>query len=160
MAQVSTHLWYDVGEAERAARFYVDLIPGSALGASYHSPADNPSVAAGALLLVEFTLAGQRFFALNGGPGFAFSPAMSIQVELDTQAEVDRAWDALTADGGRPGRCGWCSDRWGVSWQVVPRLLGELMSSDDRPAAARAMQAMLGMDRIDAAALQRAYDGG
>lgn len=148
-------LWYD-GVAVEAAQFYVSLIPGSELGTIGRSPADNPSVNEGEVLTVEFTLAGQPFLALNGGPEFKFNEAVSFQIHCDDQAEVDRLWAALTANGGEPIQCGWLKDRWGLAWQIVPRRLTELLAHDDPAVARRAMQAMLEMVKLDIAALERA----
>lgn len=147
------------GTAEEMARLYTGLIPGSAIGTVTRSPLDNPGNAAGQVLTVAFTLAGRPFVALNAGPGFTFSEAMSLQVMCDDQAEVDRYWDALTADGGHPVQCGWLKDRFGVSWQVVPRRLPDLLTDADTARAARAMQAMMTMTKIDIAAVEAAADG-
>lgn len=111
------------------------------------------------MLVVEFTLMGQDFIGLNGGPNFSFSEAVSFQVFTDDQAETDRLWATLTADGGQESMCGWCKDRFGLSWQIVPRRLMEIMNSDDKAAAARGMQAMMTMKKIDIAALDRAFAG-
>jgi predicted 3-demethylubiquinone-9 3-methyltransferase (glyoxalase superfamily) len=109
--------------------------------------------------VVDFTLAGQPFRALNGGPQFPFTEAISFVIDCEDQPEVDRLWEALTADGGSPGRCGWLKDRFGVSWQIVPRQLGEMLGDPDRARAGRAMEAMLKMNKIDVAALRRAFEG-
>ena len=124
------------------------------------SPADNPSTPEGAVLVVEFTLAGQDFMGLNGGPQFKFSEAVSFIIDCEDQAEVDRLWDALTADGGKPVQCGWLQDRFGLSWQITPRELPKLLTDPDPDRARRAMQAMLDMVKIDVAALRNAADGG
>jgi predicted 3-demethylubiquinone-9 3-methyltransferase (glyoxalase superfamily) len=159
MPRITPNLWFD-GNAEEAARFYVSLLPGSSVDNVHRAAAANPSTPEGAVLLVEFTVAGQRFTGINGGPQFHFTEAVSFAIEdLDGQAEVDRLWDALTADGGEPGQCGWLKDRFGMSWQVVPRQLGEMLGSTDRDASRRAMEAMLEMGKIDVAALRRAFDG-
>jgi predicted 3-demethylubiquinone-9 3-methyltransferase (glyoxalase superfamily) len=159
MPTIKPNLWFD-GNAEEAARFYVSLLPGGSLDNVYRAPAANPSTPEGAVLLVEFTVAGQRFTGINGGPQFRFSEAVSFAIEdLDGQAEVDRLWDALIADGGEPGQCGWLKDRFGLSWQVVPRQLGEMLGSPDRDASRRAMEAMLEMGKIDIAELRRAFEG-
>jgi predicted 3-demethylubiquinone-9 3-methyltransferase (glyoxalase superfamily) len=155
--KVKPCLWFD-GNAEEAADFYVSLLPDSRVSSVSRSPADNPSVAAGAVLLVEFTLGGQEFQALNGGPQFAFTEAVSFVIDCEDQVEVDRLWEALTGNGGTPGPCGWLKDRFGLSWQIVPRQLGEILGDPDRERACRAMEAMLGMTRIDIAALRRAFD--
>ena len=151
-------LWFD-GQAEEAATFYASLVPESHVDRIGRSPADTPSGPAGMVLTVDFTLAGQRVMGLNGGPDFRFTEAVSFVLECEDQAEVDRLWDALTADGGEPGPCGWLKDRFGLSWQIVPRELNRMLASDDRAAAGRAMDAMLAMGKLDVAALRRAYDG-
>jgi predicted 3-demethylubiquinone-9 3-methyltransferase (glyoxalase superfamily) len=110
-------------------------------------------------VLVEFTLGGQRFVGINGGAQFRFTEAVSFQIECDDQAELDRYWTALIAEGGSPGHCGWCKDRYGLSWQVTPRCLGELVGSSDPVVAERSLQAMLGMSKIDIAAMRRAAAG-
>lgn len=152
MDKVSTWLLCD-GDAEERARFYTALIPGSAIVDTMRAPTDNPSGPSGAVLTVEFTLAGRSFVTLNG-PAIAPTEAVSLQVACADQAEVDRYWDALVADGGAESRCGWCRDRWGMSWQIAPTRLLELMRDPD--AGPAAMQAMLKMRRIDLAALERA----
>lgn len=158
MAKLTPCLWFD-GNAEEAARFYVSLLPDSRIEGISRSPADNPSTPEGAVLMVDFTLAGQRFTGLNGGPQFPFSEAISWVIDCADQAEVDRLWDALTADGGSPSQCGWLKDRFGMSWQVIPRQLGEMLGSSDADGARRAMEAMLKMSKIDVAEMRRAFDG-
>jgi predicted 3-demethylubiquinone-9 3-methyltransferase (glyoxalase superfamily) len=158
MAKITPYLWFN-GNAEEAANFYVSLLPDSRVENVWRSPADNPSTPAGAVLLVDFTVAGQRFTGINGGPQFRFSEAVSFLIDCDDQAEVDRLWGALTADGGDPGQCGWLKDRFGLSWQIIPRQLGEMMSDPDRVRSGRAMEAMLEMNKIDLAALRRAFEG-
>ena len=153
--KITPNLWYD-GKAEEAAEFYVSLFPNSRIESVQRAAADNPSSSQGDVLIVEFTLAGRRFVGINGSPAFAFSEAVSFQILCEDQAEVDRYWEAFTGDGGIPGRCGWCKDKFGLSWQVTPRRLFELLSLPDRAAAARTMQAMLQMSRIDISALERA----
>jgi predicted 3-demethylubiquinone-9 3-methyltransferase (glyoxalase superfamily) len=151
-------LWFD-GQAEEAAAFYTSLLPDSHVDRVWRSPADTPSGPAGTILTVDFTLAGQRFVGLNGGPDFRFNEAVSFVIECADQAEVDRLWDALTADGGEPGPCGWLKDRYGLSWQIVPTEYNELLVSDDTDGARRAMEAMLRMGKLDLAELRRAYEG-
>jgi predicted 3-demethylubiquinone-9 3-methyltransferase (glyoxalase superfamily) len=158
MAKITPNLWFD-GNAEEAANFYVSLLPDSRIDNVYRSPADNPSTPAGAVLLVDFTLAGQHFTAINGGPQFHFTEAVSFLIDCEDQAEVDRLWDALIAGGGSPSQCGWLKDRFGLSWQVIPREMGELMSSPDAEASRRAMEAMLQMSKIDMNELRRAFHG-
>ena len=158
MSKITPCLWFD-GNAEEAAKFYVSLLPGSHVETVMRSPADNPSTPAGAVLVVDFTLAGQRFTALNGGPDFAFTEAVSFVIDCEDQAEVDRLWDALIAGGGSPSQCGWLKDRFGLSWQIIPRQLGELLGSPDAEGSRRAMEAMLKMTKIDVAELRRAFAG-
>jgi predicted 3-demethylubiquinone-9 3-methyltransferase (glyoxalase superfamily) len=158
MDKIVPCLWYD-GQAEEAASFYVSLFPDSRIDAVHRSPADYPSGAAGDVLTVEFTLAGRRYLGLNGGPEFHFTEALSMQIDCEDQAEVDRLWDTIAGNGGDPGPCGWIKDRWGLSWQVVPRRLTQMIAAPDRAAAARAMQAMMTMGKIDVAALETAFAG-
>jgi predicted 3-demethylubiquinone-9 3-methyltransferase (glyoxalase superfamily) len=148
-------LWFD-GNAEEAASFYVTLLPHSRVDQVWRSPAETPSGPAGMVLTVDFTLAGQRVQGLNGGPEFKFNEATSFVIDCDDQAEVDRLWDALTASGGEPGPCGWLKDRFGLSWQIVPRRLDELLNDPDSERARRAMEAMLKMGKIEVAELERA----
>ena len=153
MSKVSPCLWFD-GVAEAAANFYVSLLPGSRIDQVFRSPVETPSGPAGGVLVVEFTLAGQGFMALNGGRHFTLSPAVSFKIDCDDQAEVDRLWDALCADGGQPGQCGWLIDRFGVSWQIIPKALMELLSDADR--APRVMAALMAMGKLDIATLKAA----
>jgi predicted 3-demethylubiquinone-9 3-methyltransferase (glyoxalase superfamily) len=150
-------LWFD-GDAEEAARFYVDIVPGSRIDNVQRSPADNPSNKEGSVMLVEFTLAGAPMTALNGGPHFKFNEAISLQIYTDDQAESDRLTDALSAVP-EAEICGWLKDRYGLSWQIVPRRMIELLADPDPARARRAMQAMMRMKRIDIAAVERAADG-
>jgi predicted 3-demethylubiquinone-9 3-methyltransferase (glyoxalase superfamily) len=150
-------LWFD-GNAEEAASFYVTLLPDSRVDQVWRSPAETPSGPAGMVLTVDFTLAGQRVQGLNGGPEFKFNEATSFVIDCDDQAEVDRLWEALTASGGEPGPCGWLKDRFGLSWQIVPRRLEELLNDPDTERARRAMEAMLKMGKIEVAELERAAD--
>ena len=152
--RITPFLWYDEGVAAEAARFYTSIFPNSRieLGDGGADSLEREELA------VTFWLDGQRFIALNGGPQFSFTPAVSFFVRCETQAELDYYWDALLV-GGEPSRCGWLRDRFGLSWQIVPDVLGDLLASDDRDAAARAMTAMLGMQKIDIAELLRAARG-
>ena len=150
-------LWFD-GKAEEAAEFYTSLLPDSRVDRVWRSPAETPSGPAGMVLTVDFSLNGQQFQGLNGGPDFHFNEAVSFVIECEDQAEVDRLWDALTANGGEPGPCGWLKDRFGLSWQIVPRQLNKLVADPDPERARRAMEAMLKMGKIDVAELQRAAD--
>ena len=155
---ISPCLWFD-GQAEQAARFYVSLFPNSRIDRVTRAPADYPAGRQGDVLIVAFTLAGRGFQALNGGPNFTFNEAMSLSIEIAGQAEIDRLWEALTADGGAPGQCSWLKDKFGVSWQVVPREMAGLLGDPDAARAARAMRAMMQMTKIDIAAVQAAADG-
>src|SRR6187200_670774 len=151
-------LWFD-GNAEEAATFYTTLLPDSHVDRVWRSPAETPSGPAGVVLTVDFTLAGQQLQGLNGGPEFKFNEAVSFVIDCDDQAEVDRLWDALTASGGEPGPCGWLKDPFGLSWQIVPRRLDELLNDPEPERARRAMEAMLKMGKIEVAALEDAADG-
>lgn len=151
-------LWYD-GTAEEAAAFYVTLLPDSRIDKVVRAPSDTPSGPAGGVLLVEFTLAGRSFVGLNGGPQFPFTEAVSFQIHTEDQAETDRLWSAITSEGGEESACGWCKDRWGMSWQIIPRRLSELLVDPDPERARRASEAMLQMRKIDIARLEAAADG-
>lgn len=159
MSKVSPCLWFD-GEAEEAAKFYVSLLPNSKIETVQKNSIDSPAGKAGSVLVVEFTLAGQRFMALNGGMKYDHTPAISFKIDCADQAEVDRLWDALSANGGQVVRCGWLRDRYGISWQIVPSVLPQLLGGPDRAGAQRAMQAMLKMIKLDIEGLRRAYEGG
>lgn len=150
-------LWFD-GEALEAAEFYVSLLPDSQIDGVMRSPADTPSGPQGTVLTVEFTLGGMKFIGLNGGPEFPFSEAVSFEILCEDQAEVDRLWSALS-EGGSEGPCGWLKDRWGLSWQIIPKRLGELLDDEDSDRARRAMEAMLQMSKIEIAELERAAEG-
>ncbi len=145
MLTITPFLWFD-SKADEAARFYTSIFP-------------NSRILEVAPMTVTFELAGQRVMGLNGGPHYQLTEAFSFFVNCDTQAEVDHYWDALLAGGGEPSQCGWLTDRFGLSWQVLPKLLSELLSDPDQERAGRVMQAMLGMVKIDSAGLQAAYDG-
>ena len=151
-------LWFN-GDAEEAANFYVTLLPDSHVDRVWCSPAETPSGPAGMVLTVDFTLAGQPLQGLNGGPHFTFNEAVSFVIDCEDQGEVDRLWDALTANGGEPGPCGWLKDRHGLSWQFVPRRLDELLNDPDPDRARRAMEAMLKMGKIEVAQLEHAASG-
>jgi predicted 3-demethylubiquinone-9 3-methyltransferase (glyoxalase superfamily) len=158
MSNVSTCLWY-AKDAEAAVRFYVSLVPGSSLGHIQRSPATWPGGETGDVILVQFTLGGQSFQALNGGAPAAYGTAASISVACADQAEVDRLWTALTADGGAEIMCGWLRDKWGVPWQIVPEILPRLLADSDPTVSARAFAAMTKMIKLDIAALERAVAG-
>ena len=158
MQKITPCLWYD-GDAEDAANFYVRLFPDSRVDNVQRSPADNPSMKEGGVLVVEFTLAGQNYIGLNGGPQFPFTEAVSFVIHCEDQAEVDRLWDALIADGGQPSQCGWLKDKFGLSWQIVPEKMLEMLASPDREAAKRAFEAMMKMVKLDLAELERAFAG-
>jgi predicted 3-demethylubiquinone-9 3-methyltransferase (glyoxalase superfamily) len=151
-------LWFD-GNAEEAANFYAGLLPDSRVDRVWRSPAETPSGPKGMVLVVDFTLAGQQLQGLNGGPDFTFNEAVSFVIECEDQAEVDRLWEALTANGGEPGPCGWLKDRFGLSWQIVPKALNEMVEDPDTEAAGRAMEAMLSMGKLDVEELRRAFEG-
>jgi predicted 3-demethylubiquinone-9 3-methyltransferase (glyoxalase superfamily) len=157
MDKIVPCLWYD-GDAEEAANFYVTLFADSRVDHVQRSPADNPSTPAGAVLVVEFTLAGQNYIGLNGGPQFKFTEAVSFQVRTEDQAETDRLWDSLIGNGGEESQCGWLKDRWGMSWQITPKRLLALMADEDPERARRTMESMMTMRKIDIATLERAAD--
>ncbi|BAL96271.1 hypothetical protein RGE_29320 [Rubrivivax gelatinosus IL144] len=151
-------LWYD-GAALEAANFYAETFADSAVGAVLHAPGDYPAGRAGDVLLVEFTVLGIPCVGLNGGPGVRHNEAFSFQVTTEDQAETDRLWDAIVGHGGQASQCGWCRDRWGISWQITPRVLLETIAGADREAARRAFEAMMSMERIDVAAIEAARRG-
>ncbi len=157
MSHIAPCLWFD-GQAEAAANFYVSVFPDGAIDKISRYGAGGP-FPPGTALMVEFRLFGQRFQALNGGPQFPFTEAISLSIPCKDAAAVDRYWDTLVADGGQEGRCGWLKDRFGVSWQVVPDGLGALMSDPDPARAGRAMQAMMTMKKLDLAAMRAAMEG-
>jgi predicted 3-demethylubiquinone-9 3-methyltransferase (glyoxalase superfamily) len=154
MSTITPCLWFD-GTAEQAANFYASLLPDSHVDSIHRAPGDYPSGKAGDVLTVEFTLMGQPFVGLNGGPHFKFTEAISFQIPIDTQAEADRLTNALSAVP-EAEQCGWVKDRFGLSWQIVPRQLTRLLSDPEPACARRAFEAMMRMKRIDIAALERA----
>jgi predicted 3-demethylubiquinone-9 3-methyltransferase (glyoxalase superfamily) len=158
MSKISPCLWFD-GEAEEATNFYVSLLPDSKIENVQRNITDSRAGKAGTVLVVDFTRAGQRFMALNGGTRFEYTHAISFKIDCADQAEVDRLWDALSANGGSVEQCGWLKDRFGVSWQIVPTALGKYLGGPDRAGAQRAMQAMLGMVKLDIEGLRKAYEG-
>lgn len=151
-------LWYD-GTALEAARFYADTFPDSAVGAVHRAPGDYPAGKQGDVLTVEFTVMGVACLGLNGGPAFKHSEAFSFQVATDTQAETDRLWNAITGNGGQASECGWCKDKWGLSWQITPRALMAAITDPNPAAAQRAFTAMMGMTKIDIATIEAARRG-
>lgn len=151
-------LWFDKN-AEEAARFYAKTFPNSRVTAVLKSPADYPNGKAGDVLTVDFTLFGQPFLGMNGGPGVPFTDAVSFQVFTDTQQETDRYWNAIIQNGGKEVACGWCKDKFGLSWQIVPRALVEAISDKNTAAAKRAMEAMMDMVKIDIAKIKTARKG-
>jgi predicted 3-demethylubiquinone-9 3-methyltransferase (glyoxalase superfamily) len=155
MSKITPTLWFN-GGVEEAAEFYVSLLPNSRIDSINRSPIDTPSGAAGMVLTAIITLAGQRFCLLNGGPAFQQSEAVSFMIETEDQAETDRLWNAIVGNGGQESACGWCKDKWGVSWQVTPRRLLELTTDPDRARGKRAMAAMMTMRKIDIGAIERA----
>ncbi|KAB2851117.1 MAG: VOC family protein [Hyphomicrobiaceae bacterium] len=155
---ISPCLWFD-GRAEEAAKFYTSIFPNSRIDHVERSTVDYPGGKEGDVILVEFTLAGLSYQALNGGPHDTFNDAISLSVLCKDQAEVDRLWEALTAGGGKPIQCGWLKDKFGVSWQIVPEEFLAMLRDKDRSKARRGMQAMMEMVKLDVAALRRAYDG-
>ena len=158
MNKITPCLWFN-GTAEEAAHFYTSIFPDSRITKVHRAPADNPSTNAGDVLTVDFVVAGQPFIGLNGGPDFTFNEAVSFSIDCADQAEVDRYWDALVQGGGEHSVCGWLKDRFGVSWQVVPRQITEYFDGPDREGAARAMKAMLEMTKLDVEELRKAYEG-
>ncbi|WP_290637351.1 VOC family protein [Aquisalimonas sp.] len=151
-------LWYDHG-AEEAARFYADTFPDSDVGAVLHAPGDYPSGKAGDALTVEFTVMGIPCLGINGGNAFTHSEAFSFQVATTDQAETDRYWNAIVGNGGEEGQCGWCKDKWGLSWQITPVVLTEAIAHPDPAVAKRAFDAMMQMKKIDVAAIEAALRG-
>lgn len=151
-------LWYD-GTAEEAANFYAKTFPDSAVQRVYRAPSDYPSGKKGDVLTVDFTVAGIPCMGLNGGPAFKHSEAFSFQIATDDQEETDRLWNAIVGNGGQESECGWCKDRWGVSWQITPRVLTEAMADPDPAVAQRAFAAMMTMRKIDVAAIEAARRG-
>lgn len=157
IAKNTVCLWYESG-AEEAAHFYVETFPDTSVGAVHRAPGDNPSGKAGDVLTVELTVMGIPCIGLNGGPAFKHSEAFSFQIATDNQAETDHYWNAITSNGGEESQCGWCKDRWGISWQITPRVLTEaMMAGGDE--AARAFAAMMEMTKIDHAAIEAARRG-
>ena len=157
MQKITPFLWFDT-QAEEAARFYVSLFKNSSIGqvSRYGEAGPGPKAQ---VMVIAFELDGLKFTALNGGPIYQFTEAVSLQVDCADQAEIDHLWENLAADGGEPGRCGWLKDRFGLSWQIVPANLGQLIGGDDPAKASRAVQAMMQMGKLDIAALEAARQG-
>ncbi|KQO79861.1 VOC family protein [Rhizobium sp. Leaf262] len=157
MAKNTICVWYDK-DAETAARFYADLFPDSTVGKVYHAPGDYPSGKQGDVLMVEFTVAGVACVGLNGGPVFKHNEAFSFQISTETQEETDRYWNAIVGNGGQESDCGWCKDKWGISWQITPRVLIDAMAAGGAEAK-RAFEAMMKMKKIDVAKIEAARRG-
>jgi predicted 3-demethylubiquinone-9 3-methyltransferase (glyoxalase superfamily) len=157
MAKNTICVWYG-HDAEAAARFYADTFPDSHVGAIHRAPGDYPDGKTGDVLVVEFTVAGIPCIGLNGGPQFKHSEAFSFQIATDDQPETDRYWNAIVGNGGHASQCGWCSDKWGIHWQITPRVLTEAMAQGGEPAR-RAFAAMMPMQKIDVAAIEAAVRG-
>jgi predicted 3-demethylubiquinone-9 3-methyltransferase (glyoxalase superfamily) len=156
--ELTTCLWFN-GQAREAATFYASIFPNSSVAGNWIAPTDTPGNEQGTEVVVNFTIFGQNFIGLNGGPQFTHSEAVSFQIPCADQAEIDKYWEILTADGGKESQCGWLKDKFGISWQVVTPAMGQYLGGSDAEGAQRATQAMLGMKKIDIAAMKAAYEG-
>ena len=156
--KITTVLWFD-HTGKEAAEFYVSLLPDSRIDNIITAPSDNPSSTEGSVLVVDFTLAGRKYGALNGGPNFKPNESVSFQIVTEDQEETDRLWNAIVDNGGAESMCGWCKDKWGFNWQITPRILLDLLSDSDRARSKRGFEAMMSMKKIDIATIKAAADG-
>jgi predicted 3-demethylubiquinone-9 3-methyltransferase (glyoxalase superfamily) len=159
MTKMTTCLWFDKGEARKAAQFYASVFPDTSVGDAMTAPGDYPGGESSDELTVNFTLLGQSFVGLNGGPNFTPNQAVSFMVVTESQEETDRYWNAIVSNGGEESMCGWCKDKWGFFWQITPRVLLEANSSPDKAGARRAFEAMMTMKKIDIAKIEAALRG-